>query len=177
MIEYSDLPDEWACETDDKDQLLFWAGNPAIHLFDVAFLRKITGHADSLPWHVARKKVPAISEQGDLVTPNKENALKFERFIFDVLPLAERWTVLATPREEEFAPVKNAEGVDSPATCRRMMCNLYANWLRQAGVQVPTDEQGNTHAIEISPLFALDAEELRTKVQGITRIEQETYLG
>ena len=72
-----------------------------------------------IPWHLACKKVPYVDERGQRIDPAKENALKFERFIFDVLPLAERWTVLATPREEEFAPVKNAEGVDSPATCRR----------------------------------------------------------
>ena len=178
MIEYSDLPDAWAHETDEAGRLKFWTGNPAIHLFDVAFLRSITQEASRLPWHLARKKVPHINEAGESISPTKENALKFERFIFDLLPQAERWTVLSTVREEEFAPVKNAEGVDSPATARRMMCNLAAQWLRAAGVHVPVDEQGNaTVALEISPLFALDAEELRSKVQTGSRIERDTYLG
>ena len=112
MIEYSDLPDEWAHETDEQGRLKFWAGNPAIHLFDVAFLRKLTAEADRLPWHLARKKVPHLGD----AQPATENALKFERFIFDGLPQAERWTVLSTLREDEFAPVKNKDGVDSPAT-------------------------------------------------------------
>ncbi len=178
MIEYSDLPDAWALETDADGQLTFWAGNPAIHLFDVAFLRHIVQEAARLPWHVARKKVSHINEHGEQIAPAQENALKFERFIFDVLPQAQRWTVLATAREEEFSPVKNAEGVDSPATCRRAMCNQAARWLRQAGVEVPVDDQGNaTVLVEISPLFALDAEELQAKVKGMRRIDRDTYLG
>jgi UDP-N-acetylglucosamine/UDP-N-acetylgalactosamine diphosphorylase len=179
MIEYSDLPPTWAHETDERGQLTFWAGNPAIHLFDVAFLRKITQHADRLPWHLAKKKVAHLHESGEIVTPTSENALKFERFIFDVLPHAERWTVLATPRHEEFAPVKNKDEdqVDCPATARQMMNNLAAQWLRQARVEVPVDAQGNaTINLEISPLYALDAEELRSKVKGISRIEKDTYL-
>jgi UDP-N-acetylglucosamine/UDP-N-acetylgalactosamine diphosphorylase len=176
MIEYSDLPDEWAFEKDEKDQLLFWAGNPAIHLFDVGFLRRIMRDADRLPWHLARKKVPHLHESGVIIAPTEVNALKFERFIFDTLPHAERWTVLATPRHEEFAPVKNKneDKVDCPATAQQMMSSLAAAWLRQAGVEVPVDAGIK---LEISPLFALDAEELRTKVQGISRIEKDTYFG
>jgi UDP-N-acetylglucosamine/UDP-N-acetylgalactosamine diphosphorylase len=178
MIEYSDLPEEWAVQTDDRGRLEFWAGNPAIHLFDVAFLRHLTRDADSLPWHVARKKVPHVSDSGELVSPTKENALKFERFIFDVLPQAEQWTILPTAREEEFAPVKNAEGVDSPASCRRLMCNLAAAWLKEAGVEIPTDAEGNAQIpVEICPLFALEPEELREKVKGLPRIEKKTFLG
>lgn len=171
MIEYSDLPDEWAHETDEQGQLKFWAGNPAIHLFDVAFLRKITAEADRLPWHLARKKVPHLDAAGRLVTPETENALKFERFIFDVLPQAERWAVLATPREDEFGPVKNKEGVDSPLTAQRMMCAQAARWLRFVGVEVPEGVN-----VEISPLLALDAKELRMKIKGMSGIEKDTYL-
>jgi UDP-N-acetylglucosamine/UDP-N-acetylgalactosamine diphosphorylase len=179
MIEYSDLPAEWAHETDEKGRLTFWAGNPAIHLFDIGFLRKIMQHADRLPWHLAKKKVPHLHESGETIMPAKENALKFERFIFDVLPHAERWTVLATPREEEFAPVKNKDEdqVDCPATARRMMSNLAARWLRQAGIEVPVDAQGNaTVSVEISPLYALDPEELREKTEGLSRIKKDTYI-
>ena len=89
MIEYSDLPEEWAQETDERGQLKLWAGNPAIHLFDVDFLRQITAQADRLPWHLVPKKVPYLDETGQLVNPKTENALKFERFIFDALPRAE----------------------------------------------------------------------------------------
>jgi UDP-N-acetylglucosamine/UDP-N-acetylgalactosamine diphosphorylase len=174
MIEYSDLPEEWAHETDEEGRLKFWAANPAIHLFDVPFLFKIVEDAERLPWHLARKKVPHLDANGNLVKPAKENALKFERFIFDVLPQAERWTVLSTPRAEEFAPVKNkdSEKVDTPYTAQRMMCDLAAKWLREAGVKVAADLK-----VEISPLFALDAEELRDKVKGRSPIDNDSYLG
>jgi UDP-N-acetylglucosamine/UDP-N-acetylgalactosamine diphosphorylase len=171
MIEYSDLPEEWAHETDEQGKLKFWAANPAIHLFDVDFLRKITSEADRLPWHLARKKVPHLDANGQLVTPEKENALKFERFIFDILPQAERWTVLSTPREDEFAPVKNKDGVDSPDTSRAMMLAQSARWLREAGIEVAHGVK-----VEISPLFAVNAFELEMKGNSIPPITKDTYL-
>lgn len=171
MIEYSDLPEEWAHETDENGQLKFWAANPAIHLFDVDFLRKITAEADRLPWHLARKKVPHLDESGQLIHPETENALKFERFIFDILPQADRWTVLSIPREDEFAPVKNKDGVDSPETARAMMLAQAARWLRKAGVEVP--EEIN---VEICPLFALDPFDLTMYTDRIPPLKKDTYL-
>lgn len=173
MIEYSDLPDAWAEEKDEKGQLIFWAANPAIHLFDVSFLLRMATESGRLPWHLARKKVPFLDETNNLVTPEKPNALKFERFIFDVLPQAERWTILPTPREEEFAPVKNKdeEKVDTPSTSRQLMCEQAARWLREAGLDV-----GAGVKVEISPLYALDAAELRMRVKGMARIDKDTYL-
>lgn len=165
MIEYSDLPDDWANETDESGNLRFWAGNPAIHLLDVPFLYKIASDAERLPWHLARKKVP---HAGD-ADPAQENALKFERFIFDILPQAERWTVLSTPREEEFAPVKNKEGVDSPASARALMCAQAARWLKSIGIDVP--EGGK---VEISPLFALSEADMKNR--RIPPLVRNTYL-
>ena len=172
MIEYSDLPKDWAHEADERGGLKFWAGNPAIHLFDVAFLHKVTADADRLPWHLARKKVPHLDEAGQLVHPETENALKFERFIFDVLPQAERWTVLPTAREDEFAPVKNKDGVDSPATAQAMMCEQATRWLTEVGVPVPEGIN-----VEISPLFALDLDDLGNVADLIPKpINRDTYL-
>lgn len=173
MIEYSDLPDDWATETDEAGQLKFWAGNPAIHLLDVDFLRKIADDAERLPWHLAQKKVPHLDLNGQLVEPAAENALKFERFIFDILPQAERWTILATAREEEFAPVKNKEGVDTPEIAQRMMCDQAVRWLRAAEVDVPDGVR-----VEISPLFALDAVDVLDAVEDelIPVIKKDTYL-
>jgi UDP-N-acetylglucosamine/UDP-N-acetylgalactosamine diphosphorylase len=178
IIEYSDLPAELARQTDEKGQLRLWAGNPAIHLFSVDFLRRITRGETRLPFHVARKKVPHLDETGQDVNPDKENALKFEMFIFDALPMAERWTVVESTRREEFAPVKNATGVDSPKTAMQAISDLAADWLKHAGVQVPQDAEGAaTVALEISPLFALDAAELSTKVKKGTTITEPTYFG
>src|SRR5262249_34959060 len=94
IIEYSDLPPDLARRTDAQGRLWLWAGSPAIHLFSVDFLRRVTQGEARLPFHVARKKVPHVDEQGRAVRPPKENALKFEMFIFDALPMAGRWTVV-----------------------------------------------------------------------------------
>jgi UDP-N-acetylglucosamine/UDP-N-acetylgalactosamine diphosphorylase len=110
------------------------------------------------------------------VEPKSENALKFEKFIFDVLPLAERWTVVATERAREFAPLKNATGDDSIDTARAALVDLAANWLEQAGAIVPRDPQGKVAVpVEISPLFALDAAEIKGKIKRGLRIEKATY--
>ncbi len=177
IIEYSDLDDDLAALTEPDGRPRLWAANPAIHLFDVGFLRRVTRDADSMPWHLARKKVPHVSVRGEAVEPAEPNALKFERFIFDVLPLARRWAAVSTPREAEFAPLKNADGPDSPATVRSALINQAADWLGRAGVQVPRDADGNpAFALEVSPLFALDAEELARKVDRSLRINGPTYL-
>jgi UDP-N-acetylglucosamine/UDP-N-acetylgalactosamine diphosphorylase len=176
LIEYSDLPEELAEQTDATGRLRLWAGNPAIHIFDVAFLERVTRGADRIPFHVAKKKVPHLDERGEPVQPARENALKFERFIFDVLPRTRNWLLVETPRQEEFAPLKNATGADSPETVYRGLCNLAADWLGRAGVAVPRDAEGNAAVpLEVSPLFALDADEFAAKVKGHAPVTGATY--
>ncbi len=178
IIEYSDLPPDLARQTDEKGQLRLWAGNPAIHIFSVNFLRRVTRGRTRLPFHVARKKVPHLDENGRDVNPERENALKFETFIFDALPMAERWSVVEAARREEFAPVKNATGVDSPETARQAINDLAAEWLTRAGVRVPRNAEGSASvALEISPLYALDAEELAAKLAKGTTVTGPTYFG
>jgi UDP-N-acetylglucosamine/UDP-N-acetylgalactosamine diphosphorylase len=153
-------------------------GNPAIHIFSVDFLRRVTQRQSSIPFHVARKKVPHVNETGTPVNPERENALKFERFIFDVFPLAKRWTAVETSRQEEFVPLKNATGADSPASVHQAMCHGAATWLEKAGIQVPRQTSGEVSVLlEISPLFAQDAEELAAKVDPSLKIEGPLYLG
>jgi UDP-N-acetylglucosamine/UDP-N-acetylgalactosamine diphosphorylase len=95
-----------------------------------------------------------------------------------VLPKAQRWTVVETRREEEFAPLKNAEGDDSPATVERLMVDLAAGWITKAGGVVRRNADGRPAvAVEISPLFALDAEELAAKLPAGTRVDEPEYFG
>jgi UDP-N-acetylglucosamine/UDP-N-acetylgalactosamine diphosphorylase len=177
IIEYSDLPEELARQTDEQGRLRLWAGSPAIHIFDLDFLAKVTRGSNRIPFHVAKKKVPHLDEHGNMVQPDKENALKFERFIFDVLPLADRWTVVETSREEEFAPLKNATGADSPDAVKKAITHLAATWLTRCGTRVPTDTAGEpAFPVEISPLFALDADELRQRLPRPLEIKGSTHL-
>jgi UDP-N-acetylglucosamine/UDP-N-acetylgalactosamine diphosphorylase len=178
IIEYSDLPADVARQTDENGQLRIWAGNPAIHIFSTAFLTRVTNERTYLPFHVARKKVPFINEDGEQVQPETENALKFEMFIFDAFPLAERWVLLETTRPSEFVPLKNATGADSPELVRKAMSNQAAGWLENAGVKVPRTSAGDAAVpLEISPLFALNAAELARRVSKSLRITGPLYLG
>ena len=178
MIEYSDLPLEMAKQTDESGRLRLWAGSPAIHIFDADFLARVTAGAGQIPFHVARKKAAYLDEAGKQAQPDKENALKFERFIFDVLPLAERWAVVETSRKEEFAPLKNATGADSPEAVKLAISDLAADWLQAAGVNVPKKPAGGAAvALEVGPLFALDAEAFAAKVDRNTKIDGPRYFG
>ena len=170
IIEYSDLPPEVASKTDERGELLLWAGSTAIHVFSLSFLDRVAHSETALPFHIAHKKVSYCDERGAHVAPERENAYKFERFIFDALPAAERSIVLETDRAREFNPVKNATGDDSPDTSRRALLRLHRDWLRAAGALV--DDQT---PVEISPLFALDADEVVAKIKPGTHVDKPTF--
>lgn len=155
IIEYSDLPGEEAHRKDAEGKYVFWAGNTAIHVFRREFIESLLGEDLSLPFHIAHKKVACIDQAGNSVEPTEPNANKFEQFIFDALPHARVALVVEGDRQREFNPVKNAEGNDSPATSRAALEELGRQWVEAAGGRV-----GNGVKIEISPLLALDVEEL-----------------
>ncbi len=69
VIEYSDLPDDVARKTNPDGSLAIWAGSIAVHVFDLDFLRRAKGQADSLPYHFAHKKVAYIDAAGRRVEP------------------------------------------------------------------------------------------------------------
>lgn len=178
IIEYSDLPKELAEQRDPSGHLRFRAGSPAIHLFSVEFLDRITRGVDRLNYHIAHKKVPYFDPfSGETVQPARENALKFELFVFDALPLAQRWSALQVARNEEFAPLKNATGADSPETVRRALIECAARWLEGAGIAVPRNDRGESlFPLEIAAQFALDEQEFARKVDTSCTIQGPTIL-
>lgn len=165
VIEYSDAPREVIEARDSHGELVYGEGSIAIHVIGVEFIRKLTDHplGSILPWHRASKKVPHIDlATGALVDPTGPNAVKLETFIFDALREAESPIVLRTDRVEEFAPIKNATGEDSPETSKALQSERAARWLRAAGVAVPMRADGTPDCVlEISPLTAMDASDLR----------------
>lgn len=172
IIEYSDMPAEMTNERTADGTLAFRAGNPAIHCFSVEFLERVTTGADRLAYHVARKKVEQYDPAtGKTITPDTVNALKFELFVFDALPLADRWLAVQTTREDEFAPLKNATGNDSIDTARRLMTDRARRWLTAAGATV-----ADGVAVEIAPTFALDAAELAVKLPPGLAVDEPMYL-
>jgi UDP-N-acetylglucosamine/UDP-N-acetylgalactosamine diphosphorylase len=175
VIEYSDLPPELAGRRDPDGQLELRAGSIAIHVLERAFIERLVGE-QRLPFHRAIKKVPFVDPRGELVKPLEPNAVKFEQFIFDALPRAASWTIVETDRSTEFEPLKNAVGPDSPATVHQRMSDLFGNWLEQAGATVPRRPDGSVaFGLEISPLFALDAQELRSRIEPGLVVERPIY--
>lgn len=163
IIEYSELTADQAARKDVAGQWIFWAGNTAIHVFRRDFLEHLASDGGQLPLHVARKNVAFIDEKGQLLQPSdpaNPNAIKLERFIFDALPLAQQTLIVEGDRAREFNPVKNKSGNDSADTSRAALIRIAEDWLRRAGV---TMEPGTP--VEISPLDALDAEEMAEKLQ------------
>jgi len=177
LIEYSDLPEGLARRRAADGSLEIWAGNIAVHVFNLSFLQRLAANGSMLPFHRAIKKVPCLDERGRLIRPTDDNAVKFEMFVFDALPLARKVLVVETDRREEFEPLKNATGENSPQTVRRVMSNLFAGWLRRAGIEVGTREDGSAaFPLEISPLLALDAEELRARLRWHPPVDEPLLL-
>ena len=174
VIEYSDLPDDAAARRNPDGSLAIWAGSIAVHVMDAALLRRLSVAADALPFHVARKKVACIDSSGNRIEPREPNAIKFERFIFDLMPSARNAIVVEVDPQRAFAPLKNASGAkeDTPESVRAQLSALHREWLRQAGAEVSDDAP-----VEISPLFALDAAELAATLPPGTRITKPTYFG
>lgn len=160
VVEYSDLPKARQEETDANGGLRFNAGSIAIHILDRDFIRRMargTGDA-SLGFHRADKKIPTVAADGITLKPEKPNGVKFEMFVFDALPFAKNPVVIETDRRDDFSPVKNAEGNDSPQTCRDDQLRQFARWAKAAGATLQTDDTGlPTVTFEVSPLFGDDA--------------------
>ncbi len=167
VIEYSDLSKEDANARSTGGDLLYSAGSIAIHLINIDFIRKCNEGEFTLPYHKAEKKIPYFDESGQVITPEEPNGVKFETFVFDALQYARKTVVMEVSREEEFAPVKNASGEDSPATSRQALSSLYTSWLAAAGFNV---KDLGACDVEISPLFALDADDLVKKVAKESRL-------
>ncbi len=169
VIEYSDMTDEMRYATDELEEMLFWAGSIAIHMIRRDFAEALTSKGLHLPYHRANKVIQTLDEDGN---PIEEQGIKFETFIFDALPLADKSITLEVLRDEEFAPVKNKSGEDSLESSIIMQSDLYRSWLRDCGIQVK-----DNILIEISPLFALNKEDLKARLSEIpARIESDICL-
>jgi len=173
VIEYSDFPDEVAEQRDQHGQLKFWAGSIAVHVFDVGLFERAQAVKTTLPFHVARKKVVHLGQDGEPVSPDEPNALKFERFIFDLLPAARNPIVVEFAEVDCFAPLKNAPGAekDTAQYVQQMMCAQYRRWLEAAGAKVAEGAQ-----VEISPLFALDAAGVAERIDPGRLFETSQYI-
>lgn len=160
IVEYSELSSDMKKEN-------YTLGNICIHLFTRDFLEFAS--SIELPYHFARKKlVDGFGKTQDIT------GIKREQFIFDIFPFASSVLVFGVNREEEFAPLKNATGPDSPETCRQAFSSLCISWLERSGAKVLRSTPFDL--VEISPLLSSDGTHLKQIVKGKT-FQAPCYLG
>lgn len=170
ILEYTEIADAQREARDAQGALLYWAGNAAMHVFNVDFLSRVAADAEALlPLHPSQKKIPTLDNSGTPLSPDSPNGYKLERFIFDALLAARRVCVVEVRREEEYSPVKNAEGPDSPETARQDLETRYRAWLSEAGLPAPSERD----SLEIDESRISGPEELRALgVEGLANADE-----
>ena len=199
MVEYSEISEEMESHVDDDGNLVHSLANICVHYFSLDFLTRAVDLEDCLPVHLARKKIPHVTEAGNILKPDIPNGFKLEKFVFDIFQFVdpEKFVVFECKREEEFEPLKNAEGsVGTPETCRTRISRLHARWLLAAGAEllgrngdslVGDDGDDDTKIdkdmiVEVSPLVSYAGEGLEKHVHGkilswpLHLSENKTYL-
>ena len=124
VIEYSELPEAMAEEVDEDGELLYGESHIMCNLYSLSALKTIA--SKNLPYHSANKKAPYMDENGEIVKVTEPNGYKYEAFIFDGFNYFKEISILRGKREDDFAPVKNAEGVDSPETATKLYNDFWA---------------------------------------------------
>ena len=130
VIEYSELPEKMAEEVDNNGELKYGESHIMCNLFTIDAIEKVS--KEPLIYHSAFKKNSYLDENGKEVIPKEPNSYKFEAFIFDAFTFFDDIAILRGKREDDFAPVKNKEGVDSPRTAKE----LYEKYWERQKVEV-----------------------------------------
>ena len=118
VIEYTEISKEMSEMKNEKGELVYGESHINCNIFHIDIIKEIS--KDKLPYHCAYKKIEYLNEEEKIVKPKAPNAYKFEAFIFDAFEQLNDMAILRVKREEEFAPIKNAEGIDSPETAREL---------------------------------------------------------
>ena len=118
VIEYTEISKEMSEMTDERGSLVYGESHINCNIFNIDAIEEIS--KDKLPYHSAYKKIEYLDKDKNIVKPEGPNAYKFEAFIFDAFEQLDDMAIFRVKREEEFAPIKNAEGKDSPETAREL---------------------------------------------------------
>lgn len=158
IVEYTEFPEELLDERDWDNRLLYRNGNIVSYIFSLDFL--IESVSKDIEYHTAHKKVDYYDDE--LIKASMPNGYKFELFLFDVFKYATSMSVLSVKREEEFSPVKNKDGVDSPVSARQLILDEHHRWLKEAGYDL-------NHGIEVDTSKSYQGENLKNKpIETIT---------
>ena len=168
LLEYIHLsPEQAQSRAEDGGLTLRW-GNTAMHYWSVDFFWQKAEEKFRLPLHRSKKPLKAWTPEGGMDI----EGYKHERFIFDLLPVAKTSIGLEVLREQEFAPLKNADGADSLATVHELSRSLYVSWLEKAGVKVRPGVN-----VEISPLYAADEQSFLKRWDNSTKeVTEDLFL-
>ena len=123
VVEYTEIPKEMSEATDENGNLIYGESHILCNLFNIDAIERMG--SKPLPYHIAFKKATYIDKDGNKVVPDGPNAYKFEAFLFDAFGELDDMAILRVKREEEFAPVKNATGTDSPETAIELYRKFY----------------------------------------------------
>ena len=118
VIEYTELPEKMAEQRDRNGELKYGESHIMCNLYTIDAIEKIS--QETLMYHSAFKKNSYIDENGKEIIPTEPNSYKFESFIFDAFEFFDDIAILRGKREDDFAPVKNKDGVDSPKTAKEL---------------------------------------------------------
>ena len=175
IVEYSDIDPALAAACTPDGKLRFGYGSIAIHLIDVGFAE---AQAAALPIHLAHKRERVLLPAAAAEQAVEHEVVKFEQFVFDTIPLAERSMFYAVERADEFAPLKNRTGDDSIETCTAGQIAKARRWLALCGVEVAEcAPDGTPLAVEITPTYAPDLATLQQRLPpAVTRIDDHTLL-
>ncbi len=168
VVEYSEVSPELRAKKDpETGELLFAWGNTGTHIFSMSFISKWEREDKRLPYHCVEQRVRCIDRKGRRIQPTKCNAFRFECYVFDSFRWASSWVLFEAERAEEFFPLSGRVGARFLEAGRRALSLKYARWLEAAGGRIPRSPDGAVRGTyEISPLYALDKEELKEKWNG-----------
>lgn len=169
VVEYSEITKEMAERVNPKNnQLAFNASNIANFFYTRTFLEQCAEQVKTFClYHIAKKKIPYVNEQGQVVTPTAENGIKLELFNFDICKFAKNVSLLQVDRNFEFSPLKNATGNDSPLSCLQDLTRVNVHYLKQAGALVAEAKEKQANVCELSTLVTYAGENLQS-LQGQT---------
>ncbi|MCI8363355.1 MAG: UDPGP type 1 family protein [Eubacterium sp.] len=119
IVEYYEMTDEMIHSRDEEGKLLYNYGVILNYLFNVEVLTRIMNQ--NLPTHIVEKKIPYINENAEYVKPEETNGYKFETLVLDMIHMMNNCLSFEVIRDREFAPIKNATGVDSLESARELM--------------------------------------------------------
>lgn len=118
IVEYYELTDEMKMAKNENGEPAYNFGVILNYLFRESDLRNIM--ECSLPLHIVKKKIEHIDADGRMIVPEEPNGYKYETLVLDMIHQVDNCLSFEVEREKEFAPIKNATGVDSVDTARKL---------------------------------------------------------